>query len=135
MSSVSSVLIIDDDPATVEIVQQILQSAGYATATAFDAFQGLRLVRELKPAVIVCDMIMPNMAGADLFRTLATDPATAKTPRVMISGCADVDHSCAHAFLAKPFAGEKLLAAIKKVTKRAATTMTPTDPEEPCWRG
>ena len=135
MTSATFVLIIDDDLATVETVQEILESAGYATATAGDAFQGLRLVREMKPSVIVCDMAMPSMAGADLFRTLATDPATAKTPRVMISGRADADHSCAHAFLTKPFGAEKLLATIKKVTKRAAVTMAPTDSDEPRWHG
>lgn len=135
MISVGSVLIIDDDPATVELAQEILRNAGYATATASNAFHGLRLVREVKPGVIVCDMVMPGMAGADLFRELASDPVTAKTPRVMISGRAPADHSCAHAFLAKPFVAEKLLATISQVTKRAATTMAPTHPEEPSWHG
>jgi CheY-like chemotaxis protein len=119
----------------VETVREILNTAGYATATAVDAFQGLRLVREMQPAVIVCDMVMPNMAGADLFRTLATDPATAKTPRVMISGRADADRSCAHAFLAKPFRAEDLLKTIIKATSRVAHKTELSEAQEPRWRG
>ena len=131
----ASVLVVDDDPAALEVVREILEGAGYAAATACDAFHGLRLVREMKPAVVVCDMVMPNMAGSDFFRALASDPATAKIPRVMISGRTEVDHSCAHDFVAKPFKSETLLDSIRKVTARAATEPSGPSVQEPLWHG
>ena len=131
----TSILVIDDDPAALEVIREILEGAGYAAATARDAFQGLRLVREVKPAVVVCDMIMPNMAGSDFFRTLASDPATAKIPRVMISGGTEVDHSSAHDFLAKPFESEASLKSIKKVTSRPAIDSVRATSKEPRWHG
>ena len=135
MISVGSVLIIDDDSATLELAQEILRNAGYATATASNAFHGLRLVREVKPSVVVCDMVMPNMAGADLFRTIAADPGTSRTGRVMMSGQAGADRSCAHVFLAKPFAAKDLLEAVQKVTSRATQSTSLPENTEPRWRG
>src|SRR5882672_11307369 len=97
------VLIIDDDPAMTETVKEILEAAGQSAAIAGNGFHGLKLAREVQPSVIVCDMVMPHMVGTDVFRTLASDPVTAAIPRVLMTGHADADRSCADGFLLKPF--------------------------------
>lgn len=111
------VLIIDDDPALVEAVQDMLESAGHSTAAASNGFQALRLVREVKPAAIVCDLVMPEMTGSDVLRTLASDPTTARIPRVLMTGRSDVDRSCAHGFLLKPFQADDILKMLERITR------------------
>lgn len=122
------ILIIDDDPAATDAVREILEAAGHATAIARNGFHGLKLAREVKPAVIVCDMVMPHMAGSDVFRTLASDPVTAHIPRVMMTGHADADRSCADGFLSKPFEAHVVLrlmermASLPRVSARTKAT-------------
>jgi CheY-like chemotaxis protein len=136
MHSGVRVLIIDDDPAMVEAVQEILEGAGYATAAAHDPFCGLRLAREVKPAAVVCDMVMPNMAGADVFRTLASDPATAGIARILISGRSDIDPSCANAFLQKPFGASEILRLLEVMTARGFSSVKlKSSLDEPQWHG
>jgi CheY-like chemotaxis protein len=129
------VLIIDDDSETVEAIQGILENAGYVTAVAADGFHGLRLAREVRPSVVVCDMVMPHMAGSDVFRTLSADPTMAGIPRVLISGHLDANCACADVFLPKPFASEDIVRVIGEVTKRASTSKPRKAPAEPDWHG
>ena len=69
-----------------ELVQEILSGFGLATAVARHAFHGLKLAREVQPSVVLCDWVMPDMAGSDVLRALAADPATARIPRVLMTG-------------------------------------------------
>jgi CheY-like chemotaxis protein len=116
MNLSSSVLIIDDDPNFAEAVEGFLQPAGYATTVARNGFQGLKLAREVRPAIIFCDMKMPHMAGTDVLRELSSDPATSHIPRVLMTGNVDADRSVAHGFLLKPFEEADLIAVLKRVT-------------------
>jgi CheY-like chemotaxis protein len=110
------ILIIDDDLALAEVVKAGLEAAGQAATIARNAFHGLRLAREVKPAAIVCDMKMPDMSGGDVLRELASDPATAQIPRVLMTGYVDADRAHAHAFLLKPFAVHDMLHTLQSVT-------------------
>jgi CheY-like chemotaxis protein len=129
------ILIIDDDPVLTELVQEILQTAGHDTAVARHAFHGLRLARELQPSVVLCDWVMPDMAGSDVLRALAADPATARIPRVLMTGHADADQSCADGFLLKPFPAPDLLwmleqmSALPRVQKKSFVL------KEASWQG
>jgi len=129
------VLIIDDDPALTDAVRDILEMAGQPTAVARNAFHGLKLAREVKPAVVLCDMFMPDMAGSDVFRTLAADPATAHIPRVMMSGYPNADQSLADGFIPKPFDPFYMLRLLQEVASRPRTTRRQTKPVAMEWRG
>jgi len=119
------VLIIDDDPVLTELVQEILSGSGHATAVARNAFHGLKLAREVQPSVVLCDWVMPDMAGSDVLRALAADPATARIPRVLMTGHSEADQSCADGFLLKPFRPDEMLwmleqmAALPRVQKKS----------------
>ena len=109
------ILIIDDDPAATDAVKAIVEAAGHSTAVAQNAFHGLKLAREVKPAVIVCDLAMPNMSGSDVFRTLADDPVTAHIPRVLMTGHTNADRSTADGFLPKPFEAQTVLRLVERM--------------------
>ena len=128
------VLIIDDDAALAETVEAILQPAGYVTTVASNGFQGLKMAREVKPAVIVCDMKMPHMAGADVLRELASDPATAQIPRVLMTGNIDADRSSANAFLLKPFQPDDILHLLQRVMCDPSVTKSANAPPEVKWK-
>ena len=129
------VLIIDDDPVMTELVQEILSGSGHPTAVARNAFHGLKLAREVQPSVVLCDWVMPDMAGSDVLRALAADPATARIPRVLMTGHGDADQSCADGFLRKPFRPEEMLwileqmAALPRVQKKSLVL------KEARWQG
>lgn len=134
MLSGASVLVIDDDSAILELVAGILEHAGCTTTVAQNAFHGLKLAREVRPSVIVCDMMMPDMAGSDVFRALAAQPATARIPRIMISGHPGADCSCANAFLPKPFAAEEMLTTLENALATPAV-LRGAALREAQWRG
>ena len=80
----------------------------------------MKLAREARPQVILCDMKMPHMAGTDVLRALAADPTTAHIPRVLMTGNIDADRSAAHGFLLKPFLEADLVAVLERVANNPA---------------
>jgi CheY-like chemotaxis protein len=129
------VLIIDDDPALTDAVREILEMSGQPTAVARNAFHGLKLAREIKPAVVLCDMFMPDMAGSDVFRALAADPITAHIPRVMMSGYPDPDRSLADGFIPKPFDTFFMLKLLQEMASLPRTARRQIAPVAAQWRG
>jgi CheY-like chemotaxis protein len=129
------VLIIDDDPAMTDAVRDILELAGQPTAVARNAFHGLKLAREVRPAVVLCDMFMPDMAGSDVFRELAADPATAHIPRVMMSGYPNADRSLADGFMPKPFDPFFMLNLLQEMASLPKVTRRQLKPVAAQWRG
>lgn len=129
------VLIIDDDPVLAELVKEILETAGHDTAVAHHAFRGLRLARELQPSVVLCDWVMPDMAGSDVLRALAADPATARIPRVMMTGHRNADQSCADGFLLKPFRPHDMLLLLEQMAALPRTKKKSFVLKEARWQG
>ena len=64
------VLVVDDDPATVELLQEFLQGKGYEVRTAGDGAEALRKVKEERPHLILLDIQMPKMDGLEVLRRL-----------------------------------------------------------------
>jgi DNA-binding response OmpR family regulator len=106
------VLVVDDDAATVELISETLAGAGYAV-THGTGTEALALARRLHPAVILLDIIMPDIDGAELCRGLRADPETASIPVVALSASSTLRWRAhelpAHDYLAKPFDVDELL--------------------------
>lgn len=79
------ILIVDDSPTEVHVMQKALERGGYKTATAADGAEGVRVAREMHPDLIFMDIVMPNMNGFQATRTLANDPSTKAIPIVMVT--------------------------------------------------
>src|SRR5258708_8550505 len=82
---VSTVLLIDDCKFLRRSHELSLRKAGHQIVTASDGEEGLRLAREKKPDVIVLDMMLPKLGGAQLLQLLKGDPLTAKIPLIVLS--------------------------------------------------
>lgn len=113
------VLVIDDDPSVLEMMQRHLSSHGFQVATATTGIEGLELARKLQPAVITLDAIMPDLDGWSVLGALKAGEETADIPVVMVTVMDRPDRGYslgATEFIAKPIDWDKLTATLSEFT-------------------
>src|SRR5215813_9857611 len=79
------VLIIDDQEEMLDLLTLVLKGEGFNPATAVDGRQALRLLREFRPAVIITDLMMPDISGIDLIKIVRSTPDLAQIPILAMS--------------------------------------------------
>ncbi len=79
------VLIVDDSPTDVHVMQKALEQNGFQTASAADGSEAIRKARELHPDLILMDIVMPGLNGFQATRELASDPETRTIPVIMVT--------------------------------------------------
>jgi signal transduction histidine kinase/CheY-like chemotaxis protein len=117
------VLVIDDDPRAREELQRMLADEGFRIATAATGAEGLQLARDLHPAVITLDVIMPSMDGWSVLMGLKSDPALADIPVIMVTTAhnADLGYALGAAeYLVKPLEEDRVVAVVKKYQNGSA---------------
>jgi signal transduction histidine kinase/CheY-like chemotaxis protein len=80
-----TVLVVEDDRHSRELLALYLEGAGYRAALARDGIEGLELARRLRPCAVVLDIVLPRLDGWDLMARLKADAATASCPVVIVS--------------------------------------------------
>jgi DNA-binding response OmpR family regulator len=85
------IMVVDDDPDTLSILARYVQREGFVVVEASSGPECLRLVREYPPDVILLDLMMPEMDGFAVCRTLRMDSATAEIPVIMLTARDDLD--------------------------------------------
>jgi len=113
-----TILIVENEKAVIQQVQESLSHAGYAVLFAFDGFSGLQMATERKPDFIIIDAMIPEMSGYDLCKTIKNAEATKSIPVVVLTD----NHRMEDAFLFlgvygvlnKPFLPEELERLVKK---------------------
>lgn len=124
----SSVLIIEDHPHIVEVLQKRLEAAGYTVLAAFDGQEGLRIARAEKPDLIILDIMLPRMNGYKVCRLLKFDAKYRSIPIFMLtSRMKKTDEETGRAtgadeYIVKPYNPRKLLSLIKSYLKKSAST-------------
>jgi signal transduction histidine kinase/DNA-binding response OmpR family regulator len=83
--STGTVLVIDDDPAVLDVVSATLTKAGFDVMTASSGEDGMRLAREIQPVAITLDIIMPGLDGWHVLTRLKADPETRDIPVVLVT--------------------------------------------------
>jgi len=112
-----TVLVIDDDSTVHDLMQRFLRREGLCMTTAASGEEGLRLARELRPAVITLDVMMPGMDGWAMLTTLKADPLLADIPVIMLTIVDDKNLGYALGaadYLTKPIDWDRLAAILKK---------------------
>ena len=114
-----TVLITDDNPVNVKVVQAMVEKKGYRTASAMDGKSCIKMTKELSPDLILLDISMPGMSGIEVCRTLRQDEQTNGIPIIFVTASAD-NETLKEAFEAggtdyvrKPVNRIELLARIK----------------------
>jgi CheY-like chemotaxis protein len=104
----SRILVVDDEPTQRSILRRIFERAGHEVADAGDGAAALQAVGKSAPDLVVTDMMMPVMGGADLIQRLRCDPATAGIPILAASGDPHLAGG-ADAVIAKPYSWRDLV--------------------------
>ena len=118
------ILIADDEPEAVELVAFNLKQAGYEVVTAADGEEALKKAKAQLPALLVLDVMMPELDGLEVCRMLRRDPATAAIPIIMLTAkAAEIDRVLglelgADDYLTKPFSPRELVLRVKKILER-----------------
>lgn len=108
------ILVIDDEQAILDLLQDMLQDAGYRVLLAKNGQAGIEQTLDAQPDLILTDLMMPVMDGRTLSRRLRAEPRTALIPQILISAAyRPRDGDAFDAVLAKPFNIEDLLELIR----------------------
>jgi CheY-like chemotaxis protein len=84
-----SVMIVDDDSDARLVLADLIRSAGYSVVTARNGEEALQWLTEVRPELIVLDVIMPRMDGAEFRQQQRRNPAWIRIPTVVLTGAAD----------------------------------------------
>jgi signal transduction histidine kinase len=112
------VLVAEDSPTQAELLRQALADAGYAVSVAANGLDALASARSMRPAVVITDVLMPDMDGYQLCRAIKTDPALHDVPVMLVTSLQGIDdivtalESGADNFIRKPFDNDSLLARL-----------------------
>jgi len=118
------VLLADDDPELVALVDATLRNDGITCRKAGNGLTALRMARELIPDLILLDIRMPGMNGFEVLETIRRDPGLQTIPVILLTGCDDptdvMRGSELHAdeYLGKPVSPNILLNRVKRVLSR-----------------
>lgn len=118
----ASVLIVDDEPAIVEILSTYLRDEGFRVFAAHDGDEALRSVERERPDIVLLDLSLPTISGVEVFRTIRKD---SDIPVIMVTSRVDeIDRVVglelgADDYIGKPFSPREVVARVKTVLRRS----------------
>ena len=120
-----TVLLAEDEPNIVESLTFLLKRAGFEISVASDGRQALDAALELQPAVLVLDLMLPELDGYEVLRRLRADPKGEKLPVLMLTAKGQrIDRETAlecgaDMFMTKPFSNAEIIAAVVELAARS----------------
>ena len=129
---------VDDDATVRELVARHLERAGFAVATASGGQEGLRLARELRPAAVTLDIMMPDLDGWTVLAAMKGDPALADIPVVLMTIVDEKNRGYALGaadYLVKPVDRSRLVETLRNICGSAAGRVLLVDDDDVVRRG
>ena len=124
----NTILIVDDEVKITEVVKSYLENSGYLTACAYDGKNAMSLFEKLSPALIILDLMLPDMSGEDICREIRKK---SRVPIIMLTAKvedADIINGLgigADDYLTKPFSPKQLVARVEAVLRRVSSEAIP----------
>ncbi len=122
----AKILVVDDEPDALELVQFNLSAAGYRVTTASGGVEALRKVRSFAPDLVILDLMLPEIDGLEVCKVLRKNPETATLPIIMLTAkAAEIDRVLglelgANDYVTKPFSPRELVLRVEKQLNRSA---------------
>ncbi|MEJ2193726.1 MAG: response regulator [Ignavibacteriaceae bacterium] len=121
------ILVIDDLPENVFLLQERLENEGYAVLTAYDGKTGIEIAQSELPDLILLDVMMPDINGIEVCKTLVKNERTLNIPVILVTAKTDAEDTKdgldagAFDYIKKPFNKTELLARVKSALKLSDT--------------
>lgn len=129
------VLVVDDDPGMLDLLERLLARDGYRVATASSGEEGIELTRSLRPQAVVLDVLMPHLDGWAVLSTLKNDDGTRAIPVIVLTMLDDSEMAFALGaaeFMTKPVDRQQLAAALRRcglVPREGTVLLVDDDPQ------
>jgi len=120
------ILIVDDDLDLSETIKSVLELEGYTLSISNAPQAGIKLAKEQQPDLIIMDVLLPEMNGAEVVKILKSDPVVKNIPVIFLSGLVSTDDDLQggmqvggkhYQILAKPFENKRLVGLVKSILK------------------
>jgi DNA-binding response OmpR family regulator len=131
------ILVVDDDAKIVRLVRTYLERDGFSVVTAADGPAALDAIERHRPALVVLDLMLPELDGRAVIRAVRSDDSAAATPILVLSARGStIDRIAgfedgADDYLPKPFSPAELVLRVKSILRRAAPTPTDSQTRAP----
>mgnify|MGYP001146142759 CR=1 FL=1 len=116
------IMVVDDDPVIVRMLALTFENVGYETIIAVDGQEALARVREIEPALMVMDVMMPGIDGFQVCERIRSDTTLTHQPyiiiltaRGMVTDRKRAEQSGANEFMTKPFSPSQLISRVKQI--------------------
>lgn len=123
----ASILIVEDHPTMRDAMRLVLEEDGHQVEEASDGEAGIAMVRDRAPDVVLLDLNIPMVSGAEVLETLKSDPATAEVLVVVVTATGEEGRRKAIAqgadgYITKPFSPLALLRSVERVLRGSASS-------------
>jgi DNA-binding response OmpR family regulator len=124
------ILVVDDEPDTVELIAFNLRNAGYEVISALEGAEALRKARASSPSLIILDLMLPELDGLEVCKLLRADRATAHIPVLMLTAKAgEIDRILglelgAKDYVTKPFSPRELILRVRNILRQGESKTT-----------
>jgi DNA-binding response OmpR family regulator len=132
------ILVVDDEPDALELIKFNLKAAGYDVVTADNGDEALKKARSLLPALIILDVMLPEVDGLEVCKILRRDQRVSATPIIMLTAkAAEIDRVLglelgADDYVTKPFSPRELVLRVKRLLR--TDPATPIKQDEIIWK-
>jgi DNA-binding response OmpR family regulator len=136
LTQFGDILVVDDEASVVEVVSLYLQREGFTVRVARDGRAAINTIREQLPALVVLDVMLPEIDGMEIMRRLRADP-TANVPVILLTARQqEIDRIYglelgADDYVTKPFSPAELVSRVKAVLRRTHGQTEPEGGERP----
>jgi two-component system, OmpR family, response regulator ResD len=132
-SGCGAVLVVDDEPTIAEVVARYLSHSGYETRIAGDGPSAVQLARELRPALVVLDVMLPGLDGLEVMRRIREGPGAGIPVILLTARGEETDRviglrAGADDYVVKPFSPSELVARVDAVLRRTRSQRTHAEP-------
>lgn len=118
------ILVVDDEPDALELIEFNLRAAGFEVVSAMDGKAAIQKARQVVPSLIILDLMLPEVDGMEVCKVLRREPDTARIPIIMLTAkAAEIDRVLglelgADDYVTKPFSPRELVLRVKGLLRR-----------------